>query len=299
MVIITGDIPVVGRGFVRNLDCPTFRRLHRESAHHETLLDMPASLRIPGSTLLLKSMGSEEVLPKFRDFQQMLEERHGAGREVTLVDTITGPKAISILYPRNQRPAKYKVVNEIIKDILDYDQDPPTQELLKELLSDLLDRGMNLTIPAPGLPSPLFRVLYRREAIAKPDWLFDLLCEKGATIHEDEVSIAFLRWCETPRLWRTNKYDAWWQREGQEDEIFQKWCEHPYNVWWWQHFNQISPVAATMAHAQVQKVQELVVQRLQAARYVHDRGPYENTKQLRHKDVFASGFKSRKAECSQ
>ncbi|CCE29621.1 uncharacterized protein CPUR_03468 [Claviceps purpurea 20.1] len=82
------------------------------------------------------------------------------------------------------------VVNEIIKGILDYDHDPPTQELLKELLSDLVDRGLNLTIPAPGLSSPLYRVL--RHGIAKPEWLFDLLCEKGATIHEVEVNTAFL-----------------------------------------------------------------------------------------------------------
>ncbi|KAG5915808.1 hypothetical protein E4U61_004269 [Claviceps capensis] len=139
------------------------------------------------------------------------------------------------------------VVNEIIKGILDYDHDPPTQELLKELLSDLVDRGLNLAIPAPGLSSPLYRVL--RHGIAKPEWLFDLLCEKGATIHQGEVNTAFLSWCEIPRLRRTNTYDAWWQHQGQEDEVFQKWYEHPYNAWWWQHVNQISPGAVTIAHA--------------------------------------------------
>ncbi|CCE32458.1 uncharacterized protein CPUR_06318 [Claviceps purpurea 20.1] len=140
------------------------------------------------------------------------------------------------------------VVNELIKGFLDYDHDPSAQELLKELLSELVDRGLDLTILAPGLPSPLYLVLHRRKAT--PEWLVDLLCEKGATIHEDEVNTAFLRWCEIPRLWRTNQYDAWWQHQGQEDEVFLKWCEHPYNVWWWQHVNQISPGAATMAHVQ-------------------------------------------------
>ncbi|KAG5914249.1 hypothetical protein E4U61_005955 [Claviceps capensis] len=140
------------------------------------------------------------------------------------------------------------VLNELIKGILDYDHGLPAQELLKELLSELVDRGLNLTIPAPRLPSPLYRVLNRRKA--KPEWLFDLLCEKGATIHEHEVNAAFLLWCEIPRLWRTNEYDAWWQHQGQEDEMSQKWCEHPYNAWWWQHVNQISPGAATIAHAQ-------------------------------------------------
>ncbi|KAG5921469.1 hypothetical protein E4U61_006677 [Claviceps capensis] len=89
----------------------------------KTLLDIKASLEIPCSSLLWQSMGSEEVLPKFRDFQQMFEEspfdsafpiflaflqsdsdmcklliEHGAGCEATLVNTFTGPKAISILH---------------------------------------------------------------------------------------------------------------------------------------------------------------------------------------------------------
>ncbi|KAG5923766.1 hypothetical protein E4U61_002663 [Claviceps capensis] len=51
------------------------------------------------------------------------------------------------------------MVNEIIDGILEFDEDPPSLELLKELLSDLVDRGLNLTIRAPGLPSPLYCVL--------------------------------------------------------------------------------------------------------------------------------------------
>ncbi|CCE31829.1 uncharacterized protein CPUR_05684 [Claviceps purpurea 20.1] len=30
--------------------------------------------------------------------------------------------------------------------------------------------------------------------------------------------------------------------------MFLKWCEHPYNVWWWQHVKHISPYAATQAY---------------------------------------------------
>ncbi|CCE31826.1 uncharacterized protein CPUR_05681 [Claviceps purpurea 20.1] len=138
------------------------------------------------------------------------------------------------------------VANEIIKGILNSNCDSPVQELLKELLSDLVDRGLNLTIPTPGLPSPLYRVLCHRKA--KPEWLFDWLCEKGATIHEREVNAAFVHWCEISRLWRTNKYDAWWQNQGQEGEIFQKWCEHPYNFWWWQHVKHISRFVAMQAY---------------------------------------------------
>ncbi|CCE31794.1 uncharacterized protein CPUR_05649 [Claviceps purpurea 20.1] len=142
-------------------------------------------------------------------------------------------------------PQNTTALNEIINGILYYDQDPPIQELLKVLLSDLVDRGLNLTIPTPELPSPLYRVSCRK---TNPEWLFDLLCEKGAIIHEYEVDEAFLRWCEIPRLWETNKYNAWWQHQGQEDEMFLKWCEDPYNAWWWQHVKHISPDAATQAY---------------------------------------------------
>ncbi|CCE29337.1 uncharacterized protein CPUR_03030 [Claviceps purpurea 20.1] len=37
------------------------------------------------------------------------------------------------------------VVNEVMKGILDYDHDPPTSEFFQELLSDLFDRGLNLS----------------------------------------------------------------------------------------------------------------------------------------------------------
>ncbi|CCE34714.1 uncharacterized protein CPUR_08650 [Claviceps purpurea 20.1] len=138
------------------------------------------------------------------------------------------------------------VVNELITGFLDYDHNPLKQEPLKELLTDLVDRGLNLTIPAPGLPSPLYRVLDNYNA--KSEWLFDSLCDNGATIHENEVDAAFLRWCEISRLWKANEHDAWWQHQGQEDEIFQKWCDDPYNTWWWRHVKQISPHAATQAY---------------------------------------------------
>ncbi|CCE31804.1 uncharacterized protein CPUR_05659 [Claviceps purpurea 20.1] len=140
------------------------------------------------------------------------------------------------------------MVNEIIGAIFRHEDPPEPQslELLKELLSDLVNRGSNLAMPAPGLPSPLYRVLNDRKA--KPEWLFDYLCENGATIHEHEVNAAFTRWSQIPRLWMTNKYNAWWQHQGQEDEIFLKWCEHPYNVWWWQHVKKISPHEVKQAY---------------------------------------------------
>ncbi|CCE34717.1 uncharacterized protein CPUR_08653 [Claviceps purpurea 20.1] len=138
------------------------------------------------------------------------------------------------------------MVNEIIDGISRFDDDPPALELLKELLSHLVDRGLNLTIPAPGLASPLCRVLVLYNA--NPEWLFDLLCENGATIHEEEVDSAFLYWCETSRLWEGNKYHMWWQSPGQEDEMFLKWCEHPYNAWWWQHVKHISRHTVTLAY---------------------------------------------------
>ncbi|CCE31790.1 uncharacterized protein CPUR_05645 [Claviceps purpurea 20.1] len=138
------------------------------------------------------------------------------------------------------------VLNEIIKAILYYHQDPPTQELVKKLLIDLGDRGLNLRTPAPGSPSLLYRVLKCREA--RLEWLLDLLCEKGATVHENEVDIAFIHWCMIPHLWRTNEYNAWWQRYGLKHEIFQKWCEDPHNAWWWKHAKRISAYAAKHAY---------------------------------------------------
>ncbi|CCE31827.1 uncharacterized protein CPUR_05682 [Claviceps purpurea 20.1] len=146
------------------------------------------------------------------------------------------------------RSQNTSVVNgiSIVQDLVDrHHQEPQAEELLKELLSDLIDNGLSLTSPGPRLPSPLYCVL---ESDARPGWVLDLLCEKGATIPEYEVSPAFVYWCEIPQLWRTNKYDAWWQHQGQEGEIFQKWCEHPHNVWWWQHVKHISPYAATQAY---------------------------------------------------
>ncbi|CCE34720.1 uncharacterized protein CPUR_08656 [Claviceps purpurea 20.1] len=146
------------------------------------------------------------------------------------------------------------MVNEIIDGISRFDDDPPALEILKELLSHLVDRGLNLTIPVPGLPSPLCRVLVLYNA--KPEWLFDLLCENGATIHEREVDSAFLYWCETPRLWEENKYHMWWQNPGQEDEMFLKWCEHPYNACWWQHVKHISRHTVTLAYGAAFKYED-------------------------------------------
>ncbi|CCE31791.1 uncharacterized protein CPUR_05646 [Claviceps purpurea 20.1] len=125
-------------------------------------------------------------------------------------------------------------------------EDPLARELVKELLSDLVNRGLNLTIPAPGLPSPLYRVLNASKA--KRNWLFDFLCEKGATIHEDEVDTAFLRWCEISRLWEMIGYTWWRKHQGQEDKFLLKWCENPYNGWWWQHVKQIPSIDVTLAY---------------------------------------------------
>ncbi|CCE31789.1 uncharacterized protein CPUR_05644 [Claviceps purpurea 20.1] len=138
------------------------------------------------------------------------------------------------------------MVNDIIGEIFEHEHDPGSPELLQELLSDLVEIGLNFTILSPELPSPLFLVL----ECFNPDhaWLIYLLCANGATIHEHELDRAFICWCHTAQTWETNKYDAWWQHQGQEDEIFQKWCEHPYNVWWWQHVEKISPHEFTSAY---------------------------------------------------
>ncbi|CCE31798.1 uncharacterized protein CPUR_05653 [Claviceps purpurea 20.1] len=137
------------------------------------------------------------------------------------------------------------VVFGIIRGIILNDKNRRSLKLLKQLLTDLIDRGLNITA-VPGQTSPLYRVLINRKA--EPKWLFDLLCEKGATIHAYEVDGAFLRWCDISRFWRKNKYNAWWQHQGQEDEIFQKWCEHPYNAWWWQHVKKIPPYVVSLAY---------------------------------------------------
>ncbi|CCE34718.1 uncharacterized protein CPUR_08654 [Claviceps purpurea 20.1] len=144
------------------------------------------------------------------------------------------------------------VVNEIVlASTSSHHKNPLARELLKELLSDLVDRGFNLRTPAPGFPSPLYYVLHDNKA--KPKWLFDFLCENGATIHEREVDSAFLRWCEMFRWWRKNENSAWWKHQGQEDKVFLKWCEDPYNAWWWQHVKHISPHAVTLAYGEAFK----------------------------------------------
>ncbi|CCE31792.1 uncharacterized protein CPUR_05647 [Claviceps purpurea 20.1] len=138
------------------------------------------------------------------------------------------------------------VVTELVYSVLDNMDDEDSQEALQEIWSKLVDRGLNLKQPARGLPSPLFCALHSHNA--EPKWFFDFLCENGATIHEEEADKAFLRWVATSRLWRTNEYNAWWLYQGEEDEIFLKWCEHPYNYWWWQHVKQISSHSVTLAY---------------------------------------------------
>ncbi|KAG5916787.1 hypothetical protein E4U61_003309 [Claviceps capensis] len=83
---------------------------------------------------------------------------------------------------------------------------PPAMEAFKELLHDLVDKGLDLTrLPLRG--SPLNSVISQTDA--QPAWLFDLLCEKGATILRSEVDYFFIRWFEIPRLWMGNQYDIW------------------------------------------------------------------------------------------
>ncbi|CCE31802.1 uncharacterized protein CPUR_05657 [Claviceps purpurea 20.1] len=316
----------------------------------KTILKMKASLTIPCPALLWTIMGAEELLLRVSSFQEVFDGcrfgpafpiflaflksdpdmcklliDHGAGREAINVETIAGPKVMSILHfaavdrttdyrqwqclfegfyeyidepcPReleytplhvalrvgctqgmqiavesgaekaSRNGAKAlmlglmglpylsianpKPFEEHARCLWKFDHKPPTQAFLKESLSNLVGRGLNLTTLAPASLSPLYRVLCYGNA--KPEWLVDLLCEKGATIHEHEASSAFLSWCETSRLWETNKYDAWWQHLGQEDEIFLKWCEHPYNAWWWQHVKHISPFFVSRAYQEAIK----------------------------------------------
>ncbi|CCE31785.1 uncharacterized protein CPUR_05640 [Claviceps purpurea 20.1] len=139
------------------------------------------------------------------------------------------------------------VVHEIVLASTSSDhKNPLAVELLKELLSDLLDRGFNLRTPDPKIPSPLYCVLNYRDA--KPKWIFDFLCENGAAIHEREVDSAFIRWCEMFWWWRRNENSAWWKHQGQEDKVFLKWCEDPFNAWWWQHVEHISPDTVSLAY---------------------------------------------------
>ncbi|CCE31778.1 uncharacterized protein CPUR_05633 [Claviceps purpurea 20.1] len=136
---------------------------------------------------------------------------------------------------------------DIIGGILIYYDDHRTVELFKTLLTDLVDRGLNLAIPDPRYISPLYQIL-SHPGVDRLKWLVDLLCEKGATIYDDEVDLVFVRWCRTSRLWETNKYNAWWQHQGQEKEAFQKWCEESYSAFWWQHIKKITPNAVTLAY---------------------------------------------------
>ncbi|CCE31830.1 uncharacterized protein CPUR_05685 [Claviceps purpurea 20.1] len=57
------------------------------------------------------------------------------------------------------RSQNTNVVNEIVQGIICRNfQDRRADGLLKDLLNDLVDRGLNLEIPAPGLSSPLYCV---------------------------------------------------------------------------------------------------------------------------------------------
>ncbi|CCE27139.1 uncharacterized protein CPUR_00611 [Claviceps purpurea 20.1] len=83
---------------------------------------------------------------------------------------------------------------------------PSERKVLKNLLSNLVARGLDLTTQSSGWDSTLNTVIQQPDA--QPAWLFKLLCSKGATIHNDDVGAFFLRWCQIPRLWAGNQYDV-------------------------------------------------------------------------------------------
>ncbi|KAG5918391.1 hypothetical protein E4U61_001804 [Claviceps capensis] len=96
------------------------------------------------------------------------------------------------------------VFNELIDTILSAEAFPPAIKVLEKLLSHLVDRGLDLTRPAPFLPSPLSTVMHNRDA--QPAWLFKFLYRNGATIKSMEEDAFFLRWCQIPRLWGGIQY---------------------------------------------------------------------------------------------
>ncbi|KAG5930247.1 hypothetical protein E4U42_002457 [Claviceps africana] len=98
-------------------------------------------------------------------------------------------------------------IQELILAIFTMEGSPSTSKVLKELMKELIKRGLDVSSPSRAIPSPLAAVMLHRNA--QPPWLFKVLCENGATIHRNEVDGFFLHWCRQPRLWRGKRYDMW------------------------------------------------------------------------------------------
>ncbi|KAG5917440.1 hypothetical protein E4U61_002735 [Claviceps capensis] len=96
------------------------------------------------------------------------------------------------------------VIHELVAAILFLEADAAAMEILRTVLSDLFDKGLDVTTPEPWLPSPLATAIQNRDA--QPEWLCSMLCEYGAKMHDREANAVFLHWCYTPRLW--NQYDV-------------------------------------------------------------------------------------------
>ncbi|KAG5975966.1 hypothetical protein E4U55_007529 [Claviceps digitariae] len=99
------------------------------------------------------------------------------------------------------------VIQELIMAIFSTESYPSVTKVLKKLLKNLVQRGLDLTSPPPGVTSPLCAVLLHRDA--QPAWLFQFLCDNGATIHREEATRFFIYWSRIPRLWRKKTYDIW------------------------------------------------------------------------------------------
>lgn len=95
------------------------------------------------------------------------------------------------------------VASQLVRAICE--AEPSEIKVLKNLLSNLVARGLDLTTQSSGWDSTLNTVIQQPDA--QPEWLFKLLCSKGAVINDDEVGVFFLRWCRIPRLWTANQYD--------------------------------------------------------------------------------------------
>ncbi|CCE27877.1 uncharacterized protein CPUR_01351 [Claviceps purpurea 20.1] len=93
----------------------------------------------------------------------------------------------------------------LIRVILSVEGMPSTSKVLKDLLIDLVACGLDLTESILWEPSPLCTIIHNRDA--RPAWLFNFLCKKGATIAGLEVDAFFLRWCQIPRLWAESRYN--------------------------------------------------------------------------------------------
>ncbi|CCE30150.1 uncharacterized protein CPUR_03998 [Claviceps purpurea 20.1] len=96
------------------------------------------------------------------------------------------------------------VIHELVAAILLLEADATAMEILRTVLSDLFDKGLDVTTTEPWLPSPLATAILNRDA--QPEWLCNMLYEYGAKMHGREANAVFLHWCYTPRLW--NHYDV-------------------------------------------------------------------------------------------